>query len=123
MLVDTNILIAYLNGEPKVLEAFTIWRKEGGVLYLSSVVEAELFSFPGANEEEVEKMGLFLQESFVFIPFERQIARLTGKLRREKKMKLADAAIAATALYLGTPLITRNKKDFRVKGLVLIDWL
>lgn len=123
MLVDTNILIAYLNGDSKVLEAFTIWKKDGGTLYLSSIVEAELLSFSSATEKEAEKMERFLQENFIFIPFERQIARLTGKLRRDKKMKLADAAIAATALYLGTPLITRNKKDFQVKGLALIDWL
>lgn len=123
MVLDTNILIAYLNGEPKVVEAFTLWRKEGGMFYLSSLVEAELLSFQGANEKEVERMEKFLQENFVFIPFERQIARLTGKLRRVEKMKLADAGIAATALHLGTSLITRNKKDFRIKGLVLIDWL
>lgn len=123
MLVDTNILIAYLNGDPRVVEAFTLWRNEGGIFYLSALVEAELLSFRGASAKDIERMGKFLQENFVFIPFEREISRLTGKLRRDKKMKLADAGIAATALHLGVPLITRNKKDFGVKSLVLIDWL
>jgi predicted nucleic acid-binding protein len=42
------------------------------------------------------------------------------KLRRQKKMKLGDAIIAATALEYDIPLVTRNGDDFKhIAGLDL----
>ncbi|MEZ5388083.1 MAG: type II toxin-antitoxin system VapC family toxin [Prosthecobacter sp.] len=44
------------------------------------------------------------------------------RLRQEKKMSLADAIIAATALEYDVPLMTRNKDDFKhLAGLNLGD--
>ena len=38
------------------------------------------------------------------------------------ELKLPDAIIAATALHTGTPLLTRNVKDFKkVRGLKLLE--
>jgi predicted nucleic acid-binding protein len=46
-------------------------------------------------------------------PFSREIARIAAKLRRDYRIKFPDAAIAATAIYTTTPLVTRNIKDFK----------
>ena len=35
------------------------------------------------------------------------------KMRREQRMKLPDSVIAATALFTGTTLVTRNIRDFK----------
>ena len=43
-------------------------------------------------------------------------------LRRQRRMKLGDAIIAATALEIGAKLVTRNVDDFKhIAGLELID--
>jgi predicted nucleic acid-binding protein len=44
------------------------------------------------------------------------------KLRGQRRMKLADAFVAGTALTHGCTLVTRNTKDFdSIAGLVLFD--
>lgn len=43
-----------------------------------------------------------------------------GQLRQQKKMKLGDAIIAATAFTYNIPLVTRNQDDFKhIPGLDL----
>ncbi len=47
-----------------------------------------------------------------------EVAERAGRIRRESGLDLADAVIAATALHLGVPVLTRNRRGFdRVPGL------
>ena len=89
---------------------------------MSSIVEAEILSFAEWSDEERRDAELFLEQNFVPIPFDRSIARLAASLRRSERVKLPDAAIAATALYTGSPLVTRNVRDFRkIDELTVIE--
>jgi predicted nucleic acid-binding protein len=46
----------------------------------------------------------------------------TITLRQQYRRRLADALIAATALDLGFPLVTRNTQDFQtIRGLTILD--
>ena len=121
MILDTNIVISYLDGESSIVEACSAWKMKGGYLYLSSIVEAELLSFPKLSLYQIEIMTLFLEENFIPVSFDRQIAHIAGEIRRTQKIKLPDAAIAATALFLKVPLMTKNYSDFeKIMRLQLI---
>ncbi|MEK7672889.1 MAG: PIN domain-containing protein [Patescibacteria group bacterium] len=122
MTIDTNILIAYLSGDEKVINFLNSWRNQGGFLYLPTIVESELLSFTGWTEKEENLVKIFLQENFISISFDRRLAEIASQLRKTKKLKLPDAAIAATAIQTKTPLVTRNIKDFKnLNQLKLIE--
>ncbi|MFZ2804526.1 MAG: type II toxin-antitoxin system VapC family toxin [Patescibacteria group bacterium] len=122
MTIDTNILIAFLNQESVVTDQMSAWREAGVTLFVPTMVEAELLSFSGQTKAELEQIIRFLGENFISIPFDRTLARISGEIRRDSRLKFPDAAIAATALFTRTPLVTRNTKDFkRLKDLPLIQ--
>lgn len=122
MTIDANIVIAYLAGEEIVVELLSTWKQQGGVLYLPTVSEAEVLSFSQWSRQEYHQAEEFLENNFITIPFDRTIARIAAEIRRFTKMKLPDAAIAATAIFTRTSLLTRNKKDFKhLSGLKVIS--
>jgi len=113
MTIDSNIIIAYLAGDLEVKNTLSDWQLRGLPLFLSTVVETEVLSFPKFTPEELQFTLKFLEENFISIPFSREIARIAAKLRRDYRIKFPDAAIAATAIYTDTPLVTRNLRDFK----------
>lgn len=121
MTLDTNIIIAYLNGEPTVIAVLDEARARGIPLFLPAAVEAEFLSFSKWSIEQRRMMEKFLEENFIFIPLDRPLIRLAAALRAKTNIKFADATIAATALFTNTPLATRNVRDFKnITGLVLL---
>ena len=122
MNIDSNIVIAYLAGEESVAEQLSIWKEEGRPLFLSTIAEAEVLGFPDFTDEEREHTARFMAEQFVSMACDRAIAYHAGVLRGTINIKLPDALIAATALITGTPLVTRNVKDFKsVYGLEIVS--
>ena len=120
--IDSNIVIAFLGGEPSVIQALTNLRELGTPLILPTIVEAEILSFSLMTKAEREKTILFLEENFSSVAFDRTTARLAGAIRSKTKIKLPDAIIAATSILMHSPLITRNIRDFkRVEGLQIIE--
>lgn len=94
----------------------------GTSLFLSSVAESEVLSFPQYTHEELMEVIPFLEQNFTPISFDRTVARISAEIRRKTKIKFPDVAIAATALYTHTPLVTRNQRDFRhISGLQIIS--
>ena len=121
MVIDTNILIAYLAGEGSVVEQLSEWKESGVPLYLPTVVEAELLSFSKWTSGERRATELFLEQHFISIPFDRSIARVAAQIRRTTHIALPDAIIAASAFLTHTALVTRDVTDFpKVPNLRLI---
>jgi len=113
MTIDANILIAYLDGEEKIVAFINNLIETGQIIFLPATVEIEVLSFAQWKPEEVSEVERFLDKSFIFVPIDRNITRLTAKIRRNTKIKTPDATIAATALSTYTPLLTRNINDFK----------
>lgn len=122
MTIDANIVIAYLAGDANVVETLSKWKEEGVSLFLPTVAESEVLSFSNWTLEEQRATEKFIEDTFTSISFDRSIARIAAAVRRETKMKFPDAAIAATALFTHTPVVTRNQRDFkRVPGLRIVS--
>ena len=81
-------------------------------LYVSTITEAELFGFPSLTEAEATMMNDLLQ-GVSLIPVDSHSARSAGHIRATYRLKLADSIIAATTLFTGSTLLTRNTRDFK----------
>ncbi|MGH7141696.1 MAG: PIN domain-containing protein [Minisyncoccia bacterium] len=120
MTLDTNILIAYFDGEPAVVD-FLIKEKEAGrAIFISSITIVELMSLPVLTDAHVRRFKNFVDD-LVSVPFDNDLAEVAGYLRRRYKLALPDAAIAATALTRYTPLVTRDKGFRNVTELTFVD--
>ena len=111
-LLDTNAIIYYVKDENEVVSIIEDIYTKNVPVYVSAMTEAELFSFHEMSDEETERIEKFLQ-SVSIIPMDSQVARLTGSIRKKYQLKIADSVIAATALFTGTRLLTRNVNDFK----------
>ena len=104
--VDTNILIDYLNGSEdarRELESFE-------AVYISLISWMEILVGAAEGEEESE-IREFLRR-FRVHPVDEGVAERAVEIRRREKIRLPDAIIWATAQHLGTLLVTRNTRDF-----------
>ena len=102
---DTNILVDYLNG---VAGAKTeLARFDERVISVVTWMEVMV----GAEPEEEGPIREFLG-GFEVAPIDSSVAEEAVKLRRERRLRLPDAVIWATARTRGALLVTRNTKDF-----------
>jgi predicted nucleic acid-binding protein len=110
--LDTNTIIYYIKGEERVVEILDRLFSQPQPIYVSAITELELFSFSKMSSQEVERIEEILK-TLAVIPVDSRIARIAGSLRQKYHLKVPDSAIAATALFTGTTLVTRNIKDFK----------
>lgn len=116
LLIDTNIIIYYLAGDP-VVTAFLKQHRDD--VHLSIITKMEVLSYPYQHDQEIvvrRFLECFQQHHLDDTIVERVIA-----LRKQKKIKLPDAIIAATALERRLTLVTRNTTDFRIMELALCN--
>ena len=110
--LDTNIIIYYFNGEAPILAFLREQTAQGAPLFVSTVTEHELYSYPHLTPLEAARIDALLTTLTVIDVYSR-IAQLSGQLRAAYGIKAIDSMIAATALMTGTTLATRNIRDFR----------
>lgn len=109
---DTNVILYYIKGEDDVATRVEEIYRRGSLVYVSAITEAELFGFSSLTEEEAERIDMFLKTVSI-VPVDSHIARISGTLRRTYGVKIPDSVIAATALFTGSTVLTRNIKDFK----------
>lgn len=110
---DTNALIYLLSGSQKAAEYLN--NKQ---VWISAITELELFGKKGLTSAEINEINSLL-ESCLIAEINTGIKEVTKNLLQSEKIKLPDAIIAATAIYLDLPLLTFDNDFARVPALKL----
>lgn len=113
-LCDTNIILYLLAGDKTLAELLDDKR-----IYLSFITELELLSYKELARSDVKKINSFISECTV-MDLNPEIKKYTLIVRQKYKLKLPDAMIAATSIYLKIPLITADLSFKKVEELELI---
>ena len=116
-LFDTNILIYYFADTLPEQEIIKIERILKESFCISIITKIEFFGFEKYSSDEFSRELEFIGHADV-IPLTDEIADRVINLRRNIRIKIPDAVIAATCLEGKYILITRNEKDFKeIPGL------
>ncbi len=112
--LDTNAIIYYLQDDAAAVNMLRpIFDDETASVFISTMTELELFSYPAMTSEEEAAIEELLANTVRIVPVTSSIARMAGDLRRlYARLKPFDSAIAATAIFAHTKLVTRNVRDF-----------
>jgi predicted nucleic acid-binding protein len=110
ILLDTNIVLYFLSG--RLTDPLP-----SGKYFVSVITEIELLSYPSLSSDEEVRIRDFLTKITV-VGIESNIKELAIALRKQYKLKLADAIIAATAQSLNATLFTN---DVRLTNLTEIN--
>ena len=117
MILDSNIIIYAAKPEYKFLQPLI----ESPTVSVSVISFVEVLGYPALTEEEESFLERFFSRLQVR-PVTNSIIDRAIRLRKQRRMKLRDSLIAATALDFYYPLITRNTADFAwIPELKLID--
>jgi tRNA(fMet)-specific endonuclease VapC len=128
--LDTNTVIAALNGKPAVRARLaTLAASDLGI---PVVVFAELFHGARRSARSAENLGRIraLASVTVVLPVEQAIGEIYGIVRASVESRGLsksdfDLVIACTALHYDAILVTHDGalKDGSIEGLVVEDWL
>lgn len=116
MVIDTCIFIEHLRAKDRTITILATLPANEPV-YISVVTIFELFS--GASTLEKKQDVVAVTEDLTVLPFDAAVATKAGDIYRtlKKQNKLigvADIMIAATCLIFDQPILTSNKKHFKL---------
>ena len=112
-LADTNVLLYVITGNPAV---FDYINEE---FYTSEITEIELLGNKGITDIQLRYRSEIINNCTV-VSLSEYIKRITIQLKQSYTLKIPDAIIAATAIYLNIPLLTPDKDFKKIKELDLI---
>ena len=104
-LLDTNILVDYLNGLDAAREEIGHYEAP----LISTITWMEVMA--GVNDDEQQAVRSFLSR-FIQVNIDAEVAEIAASIRRKLKMRLPDAIIWASAKRESALLVSRNTKDF-----------
>ena len=126
LLPDTHAIVWYLLQSERLsssaLDRIEKVIAQGDSIYISSISLAELVYLVEKGkvpEIALERLVVALEDAqseIACIPFDFRIAQALRRIPRDRVADMPDRIIAATALHLGIPLITRDRM-IRAAGL------
>ncbi len=118
MLIDSNIIINFLNRDQTAFDLIRLLLIQKRSLFISSITITEVLSFPTMSPEDFEISSTFLK-NFISVSFNNQIAIKASFFKRKYRLAFADAAIVATAAMLRIPLVTRDKQLEKITEILI----
>jgi hypothetical protein len=124
VLVDTDIFIDVGRDVSKAIEYLQELESNFNVV-VSTIVQMELI-VGCQNKKELRKVERFLGR-YEIVRVNEKISETAVELLRQYRLShgllIADAIIAATAIYLGESLASKNQRDYRfIDGLDLLPY-
>ena len=112
-LADTNILLYLIAGNEAVFEFIN------DEFFISEVSEIELLGNKGILDTQLKYRKQIIDRCTI-VSLSENIKRLTIQLKQNYTIKIPDAIIAATSIYLNLPLLTADKDFKKIKELDLL---
>ncbi|MCB0772470.1 MAG: type II toxin-antitoxin system VapC family toxin [Flavobacteriales bacterium] len=114
ILVDTNVLVYHLGGQPRATRAL-----DGAEIHVSFVTEIELQSKSTLSENDLAAIRAALA-NYRISDVNPAIKHLAALMRRRHGLKFADALVAATAMHLNLPLLTADNAFSRLDKVLKV---
>jgi predicted nucleic acid-binding protein len=120
-LLDSNTLIDYLAAKLPPSAMQKMHEIVNGGLFISVISQIEVLGYNTGHTDVDTRNALFIELAEIF-NLSPEIVQRTITIRKQHKIKLPDAIIAATAMVHDFTLITRNSSDFKkINELRLIN--
>lgn len=117
-LLDSNILIGFLNGSQKEINWVMAEKQKGSFLGYSVISRIETLSLYNLSEDKIQDIENFFN-IFNQAYLSDEVISLSAKLRRNLKLSLGDAIVVATAISKRAALVTNDKALIKkIKKLV-----
>lgn len=120
VLLDTNAIIALLQNNQKVIE-----HTNGNWVGASVISEIEFLSFPGLSAKDRELFAKFAAQAEIIdlAADDQNLMATIIQFRRNYKIKLPDAIVAATAwIYFDRTIVTTDHRYASVSGLEVLSF-
>lgn len=119
IIVDTDVLINYARSRSKKLFKYLSLQSQNKLqIGISAITIFEYYSGSYLLDPTIYETTELFFVNFKVFEVTREIAKEAARINREyklyKKIESNDLIIAATALHLDCPLLTENKKHFKL---------
>lgn len=119
-LLDTNAIIVILQGNNHLLKLL----QNADWIGISIISQIEFLSFPSLNSVDRQSFTLFINRIEVISLETNQIVLIDKiiEVRQKYRLKLPDAIIGATAIYMKADLLTQDQEINKITELTIINW-
>ena len=112
LLVDTNFLIYLLNGNAAVTPYLN------NNFFVSEITEMEMLGVKNLDLAALTIRKLLIENCFI-VNFNSDIKEIAIRIKQKSTIKLPDAIVATSSMYMGFPLVTADRGFTKITGLDL----